>query len=141
MTAFVFLDPDGTEDIGLCLVIEAATGVEYANQCGGVANIQNRIEGYLVPLGQRELEEEIFEWFIKQFGRNGYPPNMRWDEGKTSELDEILRRVVCWETVVGGPDVKSHLELDVERLDDCIEAWIPVKTPSGNGILTLRNSD
>jgi hypothetical protein len=141
MMALVFLDPDGTEDIGLCLVVEAATGVEYGNQCGGVACIQNRTEGYLVPLGQRAREEEIRQLFMRHFGESGYPPHIKWEESIVSELRSIVYRVVCWNTVAEGEDERAHLELDLERLKECIEAWIPVRTPRGNGILMLKNSD
>jgi hypothetical protein len=31
--------------------------------------------------------------------------------------------------------------LDKARTAECVEAWIPVFTPYGRGILTLTNSD
>jgi hypothetical protein len=42
---------------------------------------------------------------------------------------------------VDSDDKREFLQLDVARMHECVEAWIPVVTPYGRGILTLKNSD
>jgi len=42
-------------------------------------------------------------------------------------------------TQLGHPEVR--IELDESRSDEIDEAWVPVTTPDGPGILTWENSD
>ena len=35
MGSYVFLDPDGSQEWGLVVIVAAATSVFYAHQCGG----------------------------------------------------------------------------------------------------------
>jgi|MDTC01.2.fsa_nt_gb hypothetical protein len=139
---FVYLDPDGTEDIGLCLVVEHPTGVVYGNQCGGVATLHRSVEGYLVPLGRADMEDEIYRYFMKEFGENCYPPHNEWTTQRTTRLNEILTRIPCWRTTqeLQG-DERAFLSLDIDRIQECVEAWIPVVCILGKGVLMLKNSD
>ena len=59
----IFLDPDGRKDIGLCLVVEHHTGVEYSTQCAGYLTDIKSIEGFLIPLSSSNIENEISEFF------------------------------------------------------------------------------
>lgn len=138
---FVFLDPDGTEELGLCLVIESPTGVEYANQCGGLATEQLSIEGYLIPLGMHELAQEIVDFFQREFRGHCYPPHNEWTTERTSQLEALVCRIPDWVCSKTDEDELAYLKLDRDRIDACIEAWIPVLSAHGRGILMLKNSD
>jgi hypothetical protein len=47
----VVLDPDGTQKVGLAVIVEGRTGVTYEQQCGGYATEQRTVEGFLAPIG------------------------------------------------------------------------------------------
>lgn len=38
-------------------------------------------------------------------------------------------------------DARIFLKLDLQRIDDLTEAWIPVQTAYGRGVLIFDNSD
>ncbi|WP_407924527.1 DUF6210 family protein [Actinomadura physcomitrii] len=43
-----------------------------------------------------------------------------------------------------GPDeadTRSHLQIDDDRIEGLDEAWVPVRTPDGPGVLVWCNSD
>ncbi len=140
----VYLDPDGTEDLGMLLIVAASTGVTYETQCDGVATDQKSLEGFLIPLGQAQFEKKFWnELFCdKHLGNHGPIP---WLDPNTAKylarLEQIVAEIVCWKSQQGGNEERSHLTLDRTRIDECVEAWIPVLTPYGRGILTLKNSD
>lgn len=56
------------------------------------------------------------------------------------ELAAIVVRIPFWYEV-DGESRRGRLELDRTRLADCVEAWVPVITPMGPGILVSDNSD
>src|SRR5712691_539625 len=47
----IFLDPDGTQDLGLLVIVEARTGVTYRQQCAGTYCDQRIMEGFVIPIG------------------------------------------------------------------------------------------
>jgi len=51
MTTLILLDPDGTQDFGLFLIVKAETGIRYVHQCAGYATEERSEEGFLIPLG------------------------------------------------------------------------------------------
>ena len=58
------------------------------------------------------------------------------------ELAKLVRANSCWLTTPDGhDDERRFVQLDRDRIDECVEAWIPVKTVYGPGNLALRNSD
>ena len=135
--ALVFLDPDGTQDRQLHVVVESPTGVEYRSQCAGLACEERAAEGFLIPLGQAERVTGFSAFFAAG------PPDARPAEPgaeRAERLRQLVGRVVCWRTEAEG-DHRERLALDEERLDECVEAWVPVRTPYGPGILVFPNSD
>ncbi|MDP6636665.1 MAG: DUF6210 family protein [Phycisphaerae bacterium] len=138
---YIFINPDGTEDVGLCLVIESPTGVEYGNQCGGHSNEERVLEGYLIPLGMLELEQELYDFFWEEFRGNCYEPDNEWTTERISKLETIIAKIPDWICSKGGEDKKESLALDRNRIDECTEAWIPVLSKYGRGVLMLKNSD
>ena len=139
---YVFLDQLGRGDLGLCLIVEHPTGVEYGRQCGGYLCEEKVMEGYLIPLGQREIETRIFEFFDQEFAGHCYPPRNDWTPERITRLNALLSEISCiaW-AKDSRNDREGPLELDRARIGECIEAWIPVQTPCGRGVLTLVNTD
>jgi hypothetical protein len=138
----VFIDPDETGEYGLLLIVEAATGVIYQQQCGGNATEQNKVEGFLIPVGSRGDAEKIYDWFWLTFQGGCYRmlEGSPWTTATQDQLKALIAEIYCW-YIANDVDERHALQLDESRMDECIEAWIPVITPYGKGILTLRNSD
>ena len=149
---YVFLDPDGTQGFGLIAIVAAPTRVTYAHQCGGLATEIREIEGFAVPLGGISATEPLCTFFRQQFGGN--PPTIsgkyasiferRWTAARLDELGRLVGEIMFWKTVfdsTASDDQPSALLLDRTRLSDLTEAWIPVKTAYGAGVLIFPNSD
>lgn len=140
----VFLDPDGTTPIGLAVIVQHPTGVTYATQCNGTVTEERSCEGYLVlcpthepDAPEADLGKEMERFFYRHF-RNGSWTT--WTDILAEELAAIVARIPFWYDV-DGESHRGRLELDRTRLADCVEAWVPVITPMGPGILVSDNSD
>lgn len=86
---YVFLDPDGREDLGLILLVLAPTGIEYGSQVAGYLTEQRSAEGFLIPLGWRDLEEDLADFFETEFSGHSYQPAALWTEARLSKLGEL----------------------------------------------------
>ncbi|XVU27232.1 DUF6210 family protein [Actinoplanes sp. CA-054009] len=134
----VSLDPDGLA--GLCVLVAAPTGVVYHHQYGGTACRQGQQEGFLVPLAAfSALDElrEIFEVHLDSVGTWNY----QWPDEELDHLRRVVSDVSYWTSDDGRSEEPKPLTLDESRLRDVDEAWIPVETPDGPGILIWPNSD
>ncbi|MEV4347335.1 DUF6210 family protein [Actinoplanes sp. NPDC049596] len=134
----VSLDPDGLA--GLCVLVAAPTGVVYHHQYGGTACRQGRQEGFLVPLAAfSALDElrEIFEVHLDSVGTWNY----RWPDEELDHLRRVISEISYWTSDDGRSEEPKPLALDESRLPEADEAWIPVQTPDGPGILIWPNSD
>lgn len=146
---YIFLDPDGTQDFGLFVIVEAETGVTYANQCAGYLTEPRTLEGFLIPVGGPKDAKVLYDWFWKSFHGNCYRPEENWTPEMVSQLRDLISQIPCWRTVPDniGKDQRLFLQLDEDRMSECVEAWIPVITPygkgilDGKGILVFQNSD
>jgi Family of unknown function (DUF6210) len=137
----ILLNPDDSFSLGLLLIVEAATSITYEQQCGNYAVALRRMEGFLIPLGGEREARVIYDWFATTFKGHSYAAASSWSDQTVGELQELVHRVPCWIRTSSDSDEVRSLELDMGRLDQCIEAWIPVLSPYGPGILTLDNSD
>jgi len=139
----VVLDPDGTSKPGLIVIVEARTGVTYEQQCGGYATEQRTTEGFLIPVGSPADARKIYDWFWATFKGCCYtsPGRSLWAPDTIAQLERLIGEIPCWHSTRGGADQRHYLKLNAESMDECVEAWIPVLTPYGSGILTLNNSD
>lgn len=139
----VVLDPAGTQNIGLAVIVEAPTGVTYEQQCGGYATEQRTIEGFLIPVGGADEAKKIYDWFWVTFKGHCYRSvhGSPWSPAAIGQLQTLVSKVPCWHATPNGECQPYYLQLDVQKMDECIEAWIPVLTPYGRGVLTLENSD
>jgi hypothetical protein len=140
----VMLDPDGTQELGLLVIVAAPTGVTYSQQCAGFATECRSAEGFLIPIGAPADAKRLYDWFWDAFQGHCYampPRGSPWTPETTTGLAGLVAALPCWHTADDGQDTRHFLKLDLERMDECAEAWIPVITPYGRGILTLGNSD
>ncbi|MFJ8038931.1 DUF6210 family protein [Kitasatospora sp. NPDC096147] len=138
----VALDPDGMSAGGwLFVVVEAGTRVVYHQQYGVVTCRQGQVEGFLVPLhGPEQLAalRELFEGHFGGAGTWGY----RWPEGDAEggRLRAAVEAVQYWASD-GTVEAPYPLRLDESRIGEADEAWLPVVTPDGPGVLVWFNSD
>jgi hypothetical protein len=149
---YIVLDPDGTQDFGLIVVVAAATGVTYAHQCAGLDTEERQLEGFAVPVGSATAAEPLRAFFRRRF--HGNPPLMTgaadsssgglWSEAALSELSTLVSQIAFWATFppsTHGDDRREFLQLDLTRLTELTEAWIPVRTAFGSGVLVFANCD
>jgi hypothetical protein len=141
----VFLDPDGTQEFGLFAVVAAPTGVTYAHQCAGFATEVREVEGFLVPLGGPSAARPLVDWFARTFGGNppfhGSPFWDQWTLERVDELAALVAAVPMWRIDRKEGDDRFFLALDRARLHELTEAWVPVRTPYGPGVLVFANCD
>jgi hypothetical protein len=138
---YVLLDPDGMADGAgwLYVVVRAKTGVVYRHQYGGTACRQGEAEGFLVPVLGPGSYVQLRELFEGQFGGAGVW-HYRWRDKEIESLCELVEGIDYWAS--DALNATPHpLRLDVRHLSDADEAWVPVLTPDGPGILVWSNSD
>ncbi len=143
---YIFLDPEGTQEMGLIVIVSAETGVLYAHQCAGLFLEIRTIEKFAVPLGDSNAAQKLKNFFSKF--EDSVPPmnNSKnqefWKAEDLNELQILVEEIQFWKTSRDlQNDKKAFLELDFEKLADLTEAWIPVKMVYGPGVLVFANSD
>ncbi|MFF4989431.1 DUF6210 family protein [Streptosporangium saharense] len=137
----VFIDP--TDALGQAgyffVIVEAPTGIVYQQQYGGTACRMGEREGYLVPLVGEDGLRHVFEVTLKGAGaRFGDLP-----DDVSNKIRAMVGEVTFWKSneTSEGDEITAPLMVDESRLDEMDEAWIPVITLDGPGILTWPNSD
>jgi hypothetical protein len=123
----------------MAVICEAETGVRYTHQTGRVRCLPRTTEGYYAPVfdGQSLAElRALFEDELAMQGARGGP------EVLNPYVERIRAAValVRMDSSTGGPS-EARLKLDDSRLAEADEAWIPVVTPDGPGVLIWDNSD
>jgi hypothetical protein len=145
----VFLNPDGTWPTRwIAVVVAAPTGVFYQQQCGGLACHQREQEGYLVPLGglkflpdQGDVDPiELTAVFHEKDACRWSSPGAHLPVDRLHRLRELIASIPMW-TNRGGADIRARLALDESHRSDLLEAWVPVVTPEGAGVLLWENCD
>ena len=145
MKPYVFLDPDGTQDFGLLVVVVLQTGVTYAHQCAGLRTEIREVEGFVIPVGGPEAAAPLLAFFHTRF--QGNAPSRAsdvaptWTDADVQELEALVSNIPLWKTMRDGGSERACLKLDSSKLSDATEAWIPVQTAYGPGILLFKNSD
>ena len=147
---FVYIDPDGTFGDWIAVVIESQTGVVYGTQCGGTACDQRYIEGFLIPCGglrfnTNDLLKVTSKMLTSPFHDSKGCLWNRWNETVSeavlAEIGENVRQVTIWHHTNADDCTRDHLELDLDRVYEIREAWIPVTTKFGRGVLLWNNCD
>lgn len=143
----VQLDPDGTLDPWLAVVIRYSTGVAYANQCAGVATENRMVEGYLQLLGGAQCDvDRVRVAPLMEVFHDGDACKYAWrgqqlPAERLARLEKLVGEIPYWTTHLESSDSKQPLRLDKSRIDEIAEAWIPVETPDGAGVLVYKNCD
>jgi hypothetical protein len=166
----VDLDPVGNWGEWLAVVVRRPTGVVYRNQCGGVVCDQRLAEGFLVVIGLWQPKQvrganvigDAYKthpliWVFHEgegcCGWTGYklpPQRLKW-------LRRLVRlvpyhgceppdsRFVVTPDPLRDPRLEASQPqefcLDEGRIAEIAEAWIPVRTPDGPGVLLYCNCD
>jgi hypothetical protein len=138
---YVCLDPDGAagDEGWLYVVVRAETGVFYQQQYGGTACSLGQVEGFLVPVSGpfgADLLRELSEGHFRGAGTW----NHRWQDEEARSLREAVEGICYW-ACDKNDQTPGPLRLDEQSLSDADEAWIPVLTPDGPGVLVWPNSD
>lgn len=157
MPRFVFIDPDGTAHDYLGVIVSHPTGIVYIQQCAGVETLMRSLEGYLVPVGgitfdpaQGSISSQGLTVTFHENGGCTYggegigdPPRApRLPPDRISQLRAIVESIPYWTALESGETSRrGQLRLDETRLAEIVEAWVPVMTPEGCGILTWPNCD
>lgn len=146
-TQCVFLDADGTSPAWLGVVVQRDEGMVYGTQCAGLSTEMRYAQGYYVPAGgwKYEVDEGAVEigTFTEVFHQEGA---CQWGWRGADLPAERLRRLralvaeLPWWGGMGG-ERTGRLELDEGRLGEVAEAWIPVVSPAGPGVLLYKNCD
>jgi len=134
----VLLDPDGSSPDALFIIVEHPTGIVYKLQYGGTATLIGGLEGFLVPVHHEESHRtlrEIFERDLRGAGTTGWPD---WPPPLLDLLRRAVGQIRYWPSDDGAP---GYISLDEGRLAEIDEAWIPVLTADGPGLLIWKNSD
>jgi len=142
----IFIDPDGTlgassgsAAFGAFVIVRSATGVTYAHQCGGIASELRSAEGFLVPVGGARIAEPLIAFFARE--GCGPPNNARWSDGPVAELRALVAEIPAWRTSPHDQGERLRLSLDESALEEITEAWVPVISPYGRGVLIFSNCD
>jgi hypothetical protein len=149
---YIFLDPDGTQDFGLLVIVAAPTGVVYTHQCSGVYTLQREAEGSVVPVGGPAAAKALLGFFWRRFRDNppyrepggALDPRDEWTPDALARLKALVSEIFLWKThpdSAEAEDDRAAISLDRSRLDELTEAWIPILTVYGSGILAFANSD
>ncbi|HEX5594727.1 MAG TPA: DUF6210 family protein [Micromonosporaceae bacterium] len=123
----------------LYVVVEARTGVFYQQQYGGTACRQGQMEGFLVPLAGADALDELRQLFEKDF-RGAGTWNYSWPDEERDQLRQIIGGISYW-ACDGHSEAPHPLRLDESRISEADEAWVPVISPDGPGVLVWFNSD
>ncbi|MFH8387738.1 DUF6210 family protein [Kitasatospora sp. NPDC018058] len=118
----------------------APTGVVYQSQCGGYSYAQYEQEGYLVPLYGTDLDEDMKAIFVGELKGHGYR-GREWPAGVLDRLRAAVDSLGMYRSGRHDDLYPTSLILDESRLSEAAEAWIPVVTPDGPGVLVWENSD
>jgi hypothetical protein len=145
----VRIDPDGSQDPGLLVLIRGETGVIYEHQCGGHNTFQYQAEGYLVPIGPPSDSQGLRQFFEYEF--KNWPPyhglnpstgtEPAWSDSALATLENLVGSLRIWHRDGAGEDNWTQMTLDKNWPGEFTEAWLPVSTPLGQGILLWENSD
>ena len=144
----VWLNPDGTWPSWLGVIIRAQTGIQYEQQCAGTGCNQRTVEGYFVPLGGPKLDPtngKVDPDELRAVFHTGKACSQGNGSTMSKERIENLRKLVgeipFWVADDNLVNPRSNLTLDDSQLSEIEEAWVPVQTQIGSGILVWDNCD
>ena len=132
----------------MAVVIEHPTGVVYGHQCGGTGCYQRFVEGYLVQVGgprfevdKGQLSSAALTAVFHNGRRCSYGWGFRPPEDRLTELAARIEEIPYWYHSDLDNYIREPARLDETRLAEICEAWVPVLTPEGKGVLVWANCD
>lgn len=142
----VELDPDQMQSPWIAVIVCANTGVTYTHQCGGVACDQKELEGFLVPLGGYKYDvdlgkidtQELTALFHSGDACDWGAEGRNFPASRREQLNFAVQQIRFWHS---HSQEYQRLKIDETRIDDLCEAWVPVTTPDGPGVLVWENCD
>ncbi len=137
------------------VIVEAPTGVVYKQQCGGTHCYHHSIEGYFVPVSRLELGDDrvsddrfaLDTNRLKEVFHHAVPGDddaCVFGQAIEDLPPDRLARLIALVALLGyhGADYdRCAITLDRSRLALGCEAWVPVVTPDGPGLLVWNNCD
>lgn len=120
---YIFIDPDGSQNDYLYAAVEENTGIVYIHQAGGYLNVENKIQGFLIPLNGIN-EAKYLQKFFARFKE--YPPDSTkgeaWGKRDLEELSFLVREISIWYTSVKSKeDYRLFLKVDESRIQELTE--------------------
>jgi hypothetical protein len=142
---YVTLNPDGSWNPWIAVVVKARVGVVYETQCAGTGCDQRLVEGFLVPLGGLRVvpdHGQINTDLLTEVFHEGKACVYSWcgdrlPADRLERLERLIEDIPYW-PVLHKP---TPLKFDSSRIKELAEGWIPVVTPEGAGVLVFDNCD
>lgn len=140
----------------LAVVVRRPTGVVYQHQVGGIACHPFLIEGFAVMIGPYKDEPDSsgallpvkldVDAFINVFHEGKhcfYGPGDRLPADRLEQLRRMVADVRYYrcDGHRDGEIPPYRFCLDESRINEIVEAWIPVDTVDGPGVLLYQNCD
>lgn len=142
MPRTVFLDPDGTASDWLGVIVRHQTGVAYQQQCGGTSTELRSAEGYYVPLAWGGLKPTDLTAPFHRGKACLHAAGTPLSPERLGALRQSVEAIAFWTSrEEGDNDTRAPLRLDDDRIAELVEAWVPVITPAGGGVLVWPNCD
>jgi hypothetical protein len=132
----VVIDADGTLGSFLGVIVRSETGIIYEVQCNCTATDQRGVEGFYVPVGGAKYDADAGSVQASEL-RSAFHSGRKLSFGR---LRDIVEDIPYWASRT-NQESRSHLQLDETRSAEAVEAWVPVVTPDGPGILVWKNCD
>lgn len=120
--------------------METSQGVRYEHQVAGHACERRVVRGFAIPLRPASAADPLVDFFARSF--RGDPPPAGWPAWTQDQRDayvDLVSNIAVWDE--RKADKWVPLAVDYARGGQVTEAWIPVITPYGSGVLLFRNSD
>jgi hypothetical protein len=141
----------------LAVIVRRPTGVVYLHQVGGLACHPYLVEGVMVMVGLYKYEPDStgallpakldLDAFTEVFHEGKHcvygGPGFNLPAERLEKLRRLVADVPYWriDQHVQGELAPYRFCLDESRIDEIVEAWIPVDTVNGPGVLLYENCD
>ncbi len=129
------IDFDGTHGEYFGVIVYSDHGFVYEQQCAGLVCDQRRAQGFYFPVGgySPKLDQRLdWRFLTPVFHRHGGCGGVPFSEQGFAELAEAVSCIRL---------EARELELDTSHPDEIVEAWVPVHTQFGAGVLVFPNCD
>lgn len=125
----------------MAVLVPTPTGVGYRHQYGGTACPHGGVGGYYVPVHDRAALAELRSLFEETLGGAGASRRLPATADLLGRLRDAVGRVRMAPSGGLFSSPALPLALDDSRLSGANEAWLPVTTLDGPGVLIWPNSD